>query len=155
MNVGMMPIGPPQQPPQQPPRNRTISPLTAFNQSAPPRSPQPQAREISFAPDAPLPPAPIQAPTVRVVFERQYFGTIEALYEDVTIEDGFMVLVVDTRYQGGTKYFPAPMEDDVPPMAINIVGRQEVYLVKPSGIQFVFNSHEFCVLIIEDTGVLQ
>ncbi len=131
-----------------------MSPLSAFNQVAQPQ-PTRELRQI----DLPPAPAPMQQagpPTIEVVFEMEHFGSLDVRYHDVLIENGFIVLVFDTRHQGSTKYFPPVAQNEsAPPMALNVVGTNEVYLVHTTGLQYVHEEREYCLLMVERTGTLQ
>lgn len=145
-----------QAPAQRPAVRRVVSPLAAFNQ---PRQQQTrELREIDIPYDAPLPSSPQQVgpPAVQVVFEMEHFGTLPVSYHDVIVQEGFIVLVFDTRHAGSTKYFPpTPRGETIPRMAINVVGTQEVYLVQTTGVQFEHDSREFCILMIEQSGDME
>jgi hypothetical protein len=141
--------------PMVPPRTRRVSPLSAFNQ-APQAAPMPgaaiQPEPMYVAQQRAVQPV---APMLTVVFELEHFGSLEANYHDVIVENGFVVLVYDTRHTGATKYFPnSAQSDEAPPMAINIVGSQEVYLVHTTGLQFSHNHNEYCILMIDQIGAL-
>lgn len=141
------------QPQPQLSQRRAVSPLAAFNQPIP--QPQRELRQIDIRPQLSDFGQPIVPPTINVIFEMKHFGVMEACYHDVIIEQGFIVLVFDTRSQGASKYFPATNRElDAPQMAINIVGSPEVYLVQTTGIQYVHADHEYCILMIEKSGQL-
>gem|GEM_PF-6778075 len=94
-------------------------------------------------------------PTIRVIFEVQHFGNIEVFYHDVIVNEGFVVLVFDTRHQGSTKYFPPTAQvENAQPLAMNIAGTNEVYLLHTTGIQYVHEMREYCVMMVERAGVL-
>jgi len=135
----------------QPAPRRRISPLSAFNQAPPP--PQRELRQIDLRDESPAD-AVGQPPTIEVTFEIQHFGTHQAYYHDIIVETGFMVLIWDTRYRG-PKYFPPPAQDEsAPPLALNITGTNEVYLVHTTGIQYENQGREHCVLMVERVGAL-
>lgn len=73
---------------------------------------------------------------------------MDAHYHDVQIEAGKVLLIYDLRFEGGVKWFP-PSQPDAPPMALRIAERNTVYLVQATGIQYVYDGREFCVLLIE------
>lgn len=134
---------------------RTVSPLAAFG----PRpvaavGGQTVAKLVSSGLPAAQPAGPQpRTPTVRVAFEMEQFGRLEAAYDDVIVGEQTIILVFDTRCVGSTKYFPQARLD-TPPAAINILGRSEVYLIRPLGIQFEYEDKEFCALLIEQSGQL-
>ncbi len=126
---------------------RIANPLAAFDQ----QHQQPQTRPLRNIElrDDPLPVA--GPPTVEVVFEMENFGSLSANYHDVIVEEGFVVLIYDTRHKGSVKYFPPVPKGTAPRMAVNVVGTADVYLVQTTGLQFTHESKEFCILMIEDT----
>lgn len=142
---------PPQQqapPPQQPVRRR-VSPLSAFNQA--PQA-QPQVRELREIELRNEPAPAVGPPSVQIVFEMEHFGNLEVRYHDVIIEEGFIVLVYDSRYTGGTKYFPPTAQsENAPALALNVLGTDDVYLVHTTGIQYNHEGREHCILMIERT----
>jgi len=53
------------------------------------------------------------------------------------------------------KWFPPIAKaDNTPPMAVNIHGAQEVYLAHTTGIQYIHESYEYCILMVADVGSL-
>lgn len=143
----------PQQPqPQQPQRMRRVSPLSAFNQQ--PAAPQPQVRELREI-DMREPAAAVGPPQIQVTFEMEHFGNLEVRYHDVVIQDGFIVLIFDTRHTNSTKYFPpTATSDNAPAMALNVAGTPDVYLVQTTGIQYTHEGREHCILMVERTVTL-
>lgn len=135
---------------------RTIKPLAAFSHTQRPQQPQQLQQRADHAPRAhvaaPVPVA-VEAPSVDVVFEIEHFGTHQAAYHDVIIEPGFIVLVYTSAYRG-SKYFPEAKNENSPPLALNIVGRPEVYLVHTTGVHYAYGGTEFCVLLVEQSGTL-
>ncbi len=136
-----------------PATRRTASPLTAFDQ--PQRRPQMPQQAPPFQQQY-QPQDLVGPPTIEVVFELEQFGTLPARYHDVVIETGFIVLVFDNRHVGSMKYFPkANTGDTNPRMAMAITGANAVYLVATTGLQFIHDQQEYCILLIEQTGLLQ
>lgn len=130
---------------------RSVRPLAAFGQ-APPNSYE--GRELRHI-DMPAAPREVGCPPpgIRVTFEIEHFGTHDANYHDVIIQEGFMVLAFRTDYTGGSRYFP-PQKPDSPPMAINVAGTADVYLVHATGIQFVHGNMEYAVLAVDQVGAM-
>lgn len=143
--------------PVQPAPRRRVSPLAAFNQPAPQPQPQPEPtalrepRAIDLRDESPAG-QPAKQPTIEVTFQIEGFGIHTAFYHDVLIQNGFIVLVYDNRYNG-PRYFP-PVADEQPIMALNITGMEDVYRVHTTGIQYPQGDVENCVLMIEETGTL-
>lgn len=140
------------------PVQRHVRPLQAFSQSPPDVHEGRPLRAIDMGqtPTVERGPAPPAAPQIEVTFEIEHFGTHTAMYHDVIIEQGFMVLVYKTGYRGGGKYFPgANGSQNQPPLAVNITGTNEVYLVQVTGILYAVDGAEHCVLMIDQVGQLQ
>lgn len=132
---------------------RAISPLAAFNQQPVPGTRPLREIDIPFEQPAA---AQVGPPGVQVIFEMEHFGNLPINYHDVIVQEGFIVLVFDTRHTASTKYFPpTPKGDSGPRMALNIVGTPEVFLVQTTGMQFEHDSREYCILMIEQTGALE
>lgn len=143
-----------QQRPQAQVSRRAVSPLAAFNQPRQPEGTR-EFREIDIPYSQP-PAEQVGPPQVQVIFEMEHFGTLPVNYHDVIVQEGFMVLVFDTRHTGSTKYFPPTQKGDVTPrMAVSVVGTNEVFLVQTTGVQFEHDYREFCILMIEQTGALE
>ena len=130
---------------------RMASPLQAFN------SPQPHIsedgrplRSIDMRTTVAAERAVAVAPDKEVTFELQHFGTHTAFYHAVlTTNPGFIVLVYNNAYQGGSKYFPQSRGEDAPAMALQVIGDSKVYLVHTTGFQYTYGGLEFCVLMVE------
>jgi hypothetical protein len=128
---------------------RNVRPLQAFAQQ-----PQPvyengsrELRAIDIgAPTRQIP--TIAAPTMQVLFEIEHFGTHEAVYHDVLVGEAFIVLIYRTDYQG-SKYFPENRDVKAPPLALMIQGQSKAYLVHTTGVRYVYEGNEHCVLLVE------
>jgi len=129
---------------------RMVSPLAAFNQAPVNTFQGREHRAIDVGPTKLVQSPP---PGIEVTFEVQHFGTHNAMYHDVIIQQGFIVLIFRTDYRGGGKYFP-PSKENSPPFAVNITGTDEVYLVEPTGVQYQHDVHEYCVLMVNEVGSL-
>lgn len=88
------------------------------------------------------------APTVRVTFELEGYGTIETSYHDVVkgIDGITLVLIYDKRYTQGTKYFP-PASDR--PVFVNVHDWEEICKAQATGLSYVVNGFEHYLLFIE------
>ena len=140
------------------PVQRHVRPLQAFTQAPPDTHEGRPLRAIDMGQQATVErgPAAVPPPTIEVTFEIEHFGTHTAMYHDVIIEQGFMVFVYKTGYRGGGKYFPgANGSQTQPPLAVNITGTNEVYLVQVTGIMYAHEGAEHCVVMIEQQGQLQ
>jgi hypothetical protein len=90
--------------------------------------------------------APVGPPETRVTFEIEGWGEFEAMYHEVIKNDCVLVLVFDTRFKGGGKYFP-PATDKL--MAVKVDGQQNVYFVNSYGTRFQHGGYEYCMLVID------
>jgi hypothetical protein len=133
------------------PAPRMIRPLQAFAHRGQ-QTANEERRELR-AIDIDPPQRAAVAPTIEVVFEIEHFGTLQANYHDIIVEPGFIVLVYKTAYRG-SKYFPPSRDEKAPPLALNVVGREEVYLVHTTGVHYVYEDTEYCVLLVEKAAVL-
>lgn len=140
--------------PQQQVQQRRVSPLSFFGQPHTPHTPPTPQPQVQFR-ESLQPVQTSQPPAVHVTFEMEHFGMLPMAYHDVIVEEGFVVLVFDTRHKGSTKYFPPPAKSDAPRMAMSIDGTDEVYLVQTTGIQYVHDNKEFCILLVERTGHME
>jgi hypothetical protein len=100
------------------------------------------------------PPAGTAEPALEVIFQLQGFGEHRAYFHDVVVEPGFMVLIYRTGYRGSKWFPPVSPEPGKRPIAINIAGTTEVYLVHTTGVQYVYGETEHCVLMVERVGQL-
>lgn len=136
---------PPMQQPMQPPQSR--SPVTSFF-AQPQRQPEQSQAQPTMG-------QPVASPTIQVTFEMEHFGRLSVNYHDVIIQPGFIVLVYDNRFSGGTKYFPPAAAVENPPRtALNVVGTNEAYLIQTTGVQYTHGVFEYCVLMIEQSWPL-
>ena len=129
---------------------RVTSPLRAFTERPDTiQGREPRAIDLSQSPTVEH---AITAPKVEVTFEIEQFGVHTAHYHEVLVEGGFIVLIYNSAYQHGNRYFPTAGPTS-PPMALNIAGRPEVYLVETTGFHYAYNGLEFCILLINKTAV--
>lgn len=143
--------------PMQPQRpTRRVSPLSAFHQAPAPVENREQ-RVITLPPERVqerVLPSAAASPTIRVVFENEHMGEYEAYYHDVVIEEGFVVLIYDTRW-AGPKHFPATSRAEKQPiLAMNLIGTTEVYQVQTTGVHYQHGHNEHCVLMVDEVGKL-
>jgi len=95
-------------------------------------------------------------PRVKLIFEVEQFGQIEMAYHAVMSENGFLILVYDTRYTAGSMYRPPSNRgESAPGLAAQVVGSKVAWLIQPTGIEFQHGHYAYCVLIIEKEMQLQ
>ena len=110
----------------------------------------------------PTPRSPSSGPPQRLVyFEKEGIGCVPAFFHDVLVdcsrpdpeipeETGFIVLVYDTRFeQSAARWFPPADDPYQRPWAIKIANDSRLYLVQTTGFQYVYDSREHCVLLVE------
>lgn len=137
--------------------NRVSRPLQYFQPQPPapppaaPAAAAPVMRQVNLAQPTH---AIAEPPRQRVFFEIEQFGQHAVLYHDVVVDldRSFMVLVYNSNYQGGSMYQP-PVSDNPPKMALSIEGNPRVYLVQTTGLHYSYGDHEFCILMIEESGI--
>jgi hypothetical protein len=102
------------------------------------------------------PPVPLVRPTevsvppnTKVTFEMEGWGTFEANYHEVIKNDCLLVLVYDTRYKGGMKFFPQASKNLI---AISVDGTDTIYFVNSYGNRFEHAGYEYCILVIDQEG---
>jgi len=132
---------------------QSISPLGAFSAASrqtPPAKSDTGVPNVSKVQGDPGPPLQL------VTIEREHFGRMDAPYHDVIVRSGFVVLVYDTRHVGSIKYFPEPPPPGTvtPAMAIHIHGTTQVHQVHTTGVQYIHNDLEYCLLMVENTAEL-
>ena len=155
----VQPVSPPQPYPQLQKQSAVKrSPLMAFNQPQPQQPGVRDLRQIDMTPNSYLPQQPPQMadlPDIEVTFEVHGLGPLTVRYHDLIVEQGFLVLVYDTRCQHAMRYFPQKYDgENQPRIAMNVTGTDVVYSVLTTGIQFVHDTFEMCVLLIDDVGQL-
>lgn len=136
------------QPVQQP--SRQVRPLQMFAQAQQPQQPQYAPRLVDTQ-AMQVPERPAQ-PQYEVTFEIEKFGNMPAMYHDVVLLPGVMILV-HARSSPLRMYQP-PHGQDTPPMAVAIAGHDRVYLVHATGIHYAYDQYEFCVLLIDQEAPL-
>lgn len=134
------------------PVDRTYSPMAAFglkkSNQAPTAIPAPAKASREIGP-----------PTKLLYFEKEGIGTVPAFFHDAVIdvnfddeeliETGFIVLVYDLRYeQAAARWFPPANDPYNRPWALQVSNDRRLYLVQPSGFQYVYDNREFCVLSV-------
>lgn len=132
--------------------DRTYSPMAAFGLK--------QSNRINSA--APVKhTAAIGPPKKLVYFEKEGIGTVPAFFHDVVldvsaaegdvfVENGFMVLIYDLRFeQAAARWFPPANDPYKRPWAVQINNDRKLYLVHTTGFQYVYDDREFCVLLVE------
>lgn len=100
-------------------------------------------------------------PQKLVYFEKEGIGTVPAFFHDVIVstspadedaieESGFMVLIYDLRFdQNAARWFPPANDPYQRPWAVQISEDSKLYLVHTTGFQYVYDSREYCVLLVE------
>jgi hypothetical protein len=132
--------------------DRTYSPMAAFGLKR-------SKTQAAAVPSAPKPNRDAGPPAKLLYFEKEGIGTVPAFFHDVVvdvnfddeelIETGFIVLVYDLRYEQATaRWFPPAHDPYNRPWALQISNDRRLYLVQPSGFQYVYDNREFCVLSV-------
>lgn len=100
-------------------------------------------------------------PQKLVYFEKEGIGTVPAFFHDVIVsvsrkeptspeESGFIVLIYDLRFeQNAARWFPPSNDPYQRPWAAQISDDKRLYLVHTTGFQYVYDSREYCVLLVE------
>lgn len=100
-------------------------------------------------------------PQKLVYFEKEGIGTVPAFFHDVIVsltatdeygleESGFLVLVYDLRFeQNAARWFPPANDPYNRPWAAQISDDRRLYLVHTTGFQYVYDSREYCILMVE------
>lgn len=134
------------------PVDRTYSPMAAFGLK--------KSKQVPTAIPAPARASrEIGPPTKLLYFEKEGIGTVPAFFHDAVIdvnfddeeliETGFIVLVYDLRYeQAAARWFPPANDPYNRPWALQVSNDRRLYLVQPSGFQYVYDNREFCVLSV-------
>lgn len=153
------PMAAPQYSPPQPSQyaeapavRRTSSPLAAFGLANRAVGDDRPLRHIDLSQAVQGSQATVGPPTTEVLFEIEGFGEHTVKYHDVLVADAFLVLIYDVRFVHGSKYFPptpAQPGQPGPPLAMQIVGGADVYLVHTTGFKYLYDGREHCVLMIE------
>lgn len=135
--------------------DRGYSPMAAFGLKK--RSPAPNNLSGSPAPGN----VRCGPPQKLVYFEKEGIGTVPAFFHDVLVsttptdddsleESGFMVLIYDLRFeQNAARWFPPANDPYQRPWAIQINEDSKLYLVHTTGFQYVYDSREYCILLVE------
>jgi hypothetical protein len=94
-------------------------------------------------------------------FEKEGIGTVPAFFHEVLVnvarqdtenfeESGFLVLIYDLRFeQNAARWFPPANDPYGRPWAVQISDDNRLYLVHTTGFQYVYDSREYCVLLVE------
>jgi hypothetical protein len=139
--------------------DRSYSPMTAFGLK--------KKVGLSAPPTAAPSSAKIGPPQKLVYFEKEGIGTVPAFFHDIitavtyaddtsTEESGFMVLIYDIRFeQSAARWFPPANDPYNRPWAVQINGANKLYLVHTTGFQYVYDSHEYCILLVEKAVTVQ
>lgn len=133
--------------------DRGYSPMAAFGLKKAAMTP-PQT--------AAVPKSPVAGPPQKLVyFEKEGIGTVPAFFHDVLVhvarqdndspeESGFIVLVYDVRFeQSAARWFPPANDPYQRPWAVQISDDNRLYLVHTTGFQYLYDSREYCVLLVE------
>lgn len=105
-----------------------------------------------LAPGISVPSVPrggIVPPQTQVNFSDR-MGEMVAHYHAVLCIRGAIILVYDTRYTGGPRWFPATNTE---PLLVNVEGKPQVYRCMRTGLQFDFESRTFCILTYDPESV--
>lgn len=135
--------------------DRSYSPMAAFGLKKPP------APVMSSQQPVVTKTAPVGPPQKLVYFEKEGIGTVPAFFHEVLVnvsrqevdspeENGFLVLIYDLRFeQNAARWFPPSNDPYGRPWAVQISDDNRLYLVHTTGFQYVYDSREYCVLLVE------
>lgn len=105
--------------------------------------------------------AQVGPPQKLLYFEKEGIGTVPAFFHEVLVnvvrqdvdtpeESGFLVLIYDLRFeQNAARWFPPSNDPYGRPWAVQISDDNRLYLVHTTGFQYVYDSREYCVLLVE------
>ncbi len=133
---------------------RRVRPLEHFEQETQAQDTGPSPRTIGAGGTLPPPEYGSPPPHIRVNFEIEGFGVHQANYHDVLVDNGIVVLVYDEGYPGGVMYEP-PAGEQAPPMALEVIGADEVHLVHTTGFSYSYRGCRFCILMIKQSAPMQ
>jgi len=134
--------------------DRGYSPMAAFGLKKVTVQPASAQQGISKSPAS-------GPPQKLVYFEKEGIGTVPAFFHDVLVnvsrpepdsqeESGFIVLVYDIRFeQSAARWFPPANDPYQRPWAVQISDDNRLYLVHTTGFQYIYDSREYCVLLVE------
>jgi hypothetical protein len=100
-------------------------------------------------------------PQKLLYFEKEGIGTVPAFFHEVLVnvartepgnpeESGFIVLIYDVRFeQAAARWFPPANDPYQRPWAVQINDDNRLYLVHTTGFQYIYDSREYCVLLVE------
>lgn len=91
----------------------------------------------------------VPVPAIKVTFEIDGFGQLEASYHEVVQDDKFLVLAYNTRYTIGTQFMP---QRSTNLMDVWVHNQPVVYRVHSVGIRFRLVDYDITVLLIEETA---
>jgi len=134
--------------------DRNYSPMAAFGLKK-------QAMPAAQTTGQITPSAKVAAPQKLIYFEKEGIGTVPAFFHDVIVsvarqdpdspeQSGFIVLIYDLRFeQNAARWFPPSNDPYQRPWAVQINDDRRLYLVHTTGFQYVYDSREYCVLLVE------
>lgn len=134
--------------------DRSYSPMAAFGLKK-------QIAPTNTAANHVAPSAKVAAPQKLIYFEKEGIGTVPAFFHDVIVsvsrqdpdnpeQSGFIVLIYDLRFeQNAARWFPPSNDPYQRPWAVQINDDHRLYLVHTTGFQYVYDSREYCVLLVE------
>lgn len=134
--------------------DRNYSPMAAFGLKKQPMQPAQSSAAVA-------PSARVEAPQKLIYFEKEGIGTVPAFFHDVIVsvsrqdpdnpeQSGFIVLIYDLRFeQNAARWFPPSNDPYQRPWAVQINDDRRLYLVHTTGFQYVYDSREYCVLLVE------
>lgn len=135
--------------------DRSYSPMAAFGlKKQPVQIPATQQPVITKT-------AHVGPPQKLLYFEKEGIGTVPAFFHEVLVnvtrqeidnpeESGFLVLIYDLRFeQNAARWFPPSNDPYGRPWAVQISDDNRLYLVHTTGFQYVYDSREYCVLLVE------
>jgi DNA-binding transcriptional regulator YiaG len=135
--------------------DRSYSPMAAFGLKKPP------AHMSSTQQPVITKTAQVGPPQKLLYFEKEGIGTVPAFFHEVLVnvmrqdvdtpeENGFLVLIYDLRFeQNAARWFPPSNDPYGRPWAVQISEDNRLYLVHTTGFQYVYDSREYCVLLVE------
>ncbi|MEM2951153.1 MAG: hypothetical protein QXV52_08665 [Nitrososphaeria archaeon] len=113
------------------------------------KTPKIQQKELKLEEDSINEPISTDNQKIQVTIEFKNFGSVVAFFDDVVVENDFIIFVNKIKSNSYLYYLPDFQENMESPIAVSFrKDKDRVYLVYPTGLRFQYGNFIFQIVVI-------